>query len=104
MDLKQTLRMVLLALIVYICIQSLLSSGERFSPLAGKPLVGKGNVDVTKLPCAKAYCKNALNNGIKLPHSNSKLIPTNIACFGEPGGSGCVGATKEQLEQLQKKN
>ena len=24
----------------------------------------RGNVDISKLPCAKVYCKNALNNGL----------------------------------------
>jgi hypothetical protein len=102
MNLKHTLRMVLLALVAYIFVQSLLSPSEGFSPLADKPMVGAGNVDISKLPCAKVYCKNALNNGIKLKHGNSKLIPTNIQCYGEPGGAGCIGATKEQLEQLKK--
>ena len=77
---------------------------HSFQPACGVLRFFSISFRLIKLPCAKAYCKNALNNGIKLPHSNSKLIPTNIACFGEPGGSGCVGATKEQLEQLQKKN
>ena len=103
MNLKEMIRMAVIAFIIYIFVQSLLSKSEQFSPLAGKPMVGVGNIDITKLPCSKAYCKNALNNGIKLGHYNPKLIPTNMNCFGGPGGSGCIGATKEQLEQLQKK-
>lgn len=102
MNLKQVIRMAVLALVAYICVQSLLSPSENFSPLLGKPIVGAGNVDISKLPCAKVFCKNALNNGIKLKHGDSKLIPTNIHCYGEPGGAGCIGATKEQLEQLKK--
>jgi len=102
MNLKELIRMSIFVLIAYIFIKSFLLPSEEFSPLAGNPMVGAGNIDITKLPCAKVYCKNALNNGIKLDHHNSKLIPTNIQCYGEPGGSGCIGATKEQLEQLKK--